>query len=305
MAGKRNRWLVVSVLVVAIGAFLALSLLPLFSGRSPRPGVASTSSTTQTNGALTELEDRARGYELVLEREPDNQTAILGLVETLIQLGDLEGVVAPLEKLSALNPEVPEYRVLLGQTKQALGDSDGAAEAYRDVLTNRPGEMTALQGLVQLLLAQERPQAAIGLLQDTLQTAVQANGLQAGTIDVVSVRLLLGEVYVQQERFEDAVDIYDEAISQAAEDFRPLLAKALVLRDLERTDEAGSLFAQAEALAPTQYKDQIRQMASSGATVSDVETSPTPEGAPSNGSDDLEGADLLAPAGANDGERAE
>ena len=141
MAGKRNRWLVVSVLVVAIGAFLALSLLPLFSGRSTRYNAASTSSTTQTNGASTELEDRARSYEIVLEREPDNQTAILGLVETRIQLGDLEGVVEPLTKLSDLNPDVPEYRVLLGQTKQALGDSEGAAEAYRDVLTNRPGEM--------------------------------------------------------------------------------------------------------------------------------------------------------------------
>ncbi|MGD1906745.1 MAG: tetratricopeptide repeat protein [Leptolyngbyaceae cyanobacterium] len=297
MAGKRNRWLVVSVLVVAIGAFLALSLLPLFSGRSTRYNAASTSSTTQTNGASTELEDRARSYEIVLEREPDNQTAILGLVETRIQLGDLEGVVEPLTKLSDLNPDVPEYRVLLGQTKQALGDSEGAAEAYRDVLTNRPGEMTALQGLVQLLLAEERPQAAIGLLQDTLQTAVQANDLQAGTIDVVSVRLLLGEVYVQQEQFEDAVDLYDEAIAQSPEDFRPLLAKALVLRDLERADEAVSLFAQAEALAPDQYKDQIRQMAASGETTTEIEASPTPEGEPTLESDleDVESTENAEP----------
>ncbi|NJN22393.1 MAG: tetratricopeptide repeat protein [Leptolyngbya sp. RL_3_1] len=294
MAAKRNRWLVVSVLVVAIGAFLALSLLPLLSGRSPRPGVASTSSTTQTNAA-TELEDRARGYELVLEREPDNETAILGLVETRIQLGDLQGVVEPLAKLSDMNPDIPEYRVLLGQTKQALGDSDGAAEAYRNVLTNRPGEMNALQGLVQLLLAQDRPQAAIGLLQDTLQTAVQTNDLQAGTIDVVSVRLLLGEVYVQQERFEDAIDAYDEAIAQAAEDFRPLLAKALVLRDLERQGEASSLFAQAEALAPDQYKDQIRQMASAGTAASDTEVSPVPTGDASSGLADEETSEPNAP----------
>jgi tetratricopeptide (TPR) repeat protein len=291
MAVKRNRWLVVSVLVVAIGAFLALSLLPLFAGRSPRPDAASTSSTTQTNGALTELEDRARSYELVLEREPDNQTAILGLVETRIQLGDLEGVVEPLTQLSDLNPDVPEYRVLLGQTKQALGDSEGAAEAYRDVLTNRPGEMTALQGLVQLLLVEERPQAAIGLLQDTLQTAVQANDLQAGAIDVVSVRLLLGEVYVQQAEFENAVDLYDDAIAQAPEDFRPLLAKALVLRDLDRTDEAVSLFAQAEALAPDQYKDQIRQMAASGGTA-DIEVSPAPgSDLPASDLEETEGTD--------------
>jgi tetratricopeptide (TPR) repeat protein len=259
VAVKRNRWLVVSVLVVALGAFLALSLIPLFAGRGDRPSVASApGTTTAATDPRAELEARAKGYELVLEREPDNQTAIMGLVDTRIQLGDLAGVVAPLEKLASLNPEVSEYQVLLGQTKQAMGDLEGAAQAYRAVLTTSPGNMNALQGLVALLLQQNRPQAAIGLLQDTLKTAEQTAD---PSVDAVSVRLLLAQVYVEQDQLDAALKLYDETIALSGDDFRPLLAKALVLQDTGKAAEAKALFAQAESLAPAQFKDQIQQLA--------------------------------------------
>ncbi|MFE4106025.1 tetratricopeptide repeat protein [Almyronema epifaneia] len=272
MAIKRNRWLIVSVLVVAVAAFLALSLLPIFSATTGRRQAAS--STAQSADALAaqreELETRAKGYELVLQREPDNQTALRGLVEARIQLQDVEGVIEPLEKLAELNPDIPDYQVLLGQTKQRVGDLEGAAQAYRAVLSSAPGNMNALQGLVALLIQQERPQAAVGLLQDTLKTAEQANQVQANSIDTTSVQLLLGQVYAEEDRLDEAIAIYDEAIKQNSQDFRPLLAKALVLQEQGKNDEAKPLFANALALAPDQFKDQIQQL-SQGQT-------PTPEG---------------------------
>lgn len=262
VAVKRNRWLVISVLVVAVGAFLALSVLPFLSARGDRAAETTANSpTTAATDQQAELEARAKGYELVLEREPDNQTAIEGLVDARIQLGDLEGAIAPLAKLADLNPDTPEYRVLLGQAKQSVGDLDGAADAYRTVLNQRPGEMNALQGLTALLIQQERPQAAIGLLQDTLQSAPQANEVTPGAIDVSSVQLLLAQVYVEEGNTDDALRVYDDAIESSPEDFRPLLAKALVLRDTDRAPDAAVLFKQAEELAPAQYKDQVRQLA--------------------------------------------
>ncbi|RZM75660.1 tetratricopeptide repeat protein [Leptolyngbya iicbica] len=264
MAVKRNRWLVISVLVVAVGAFLALSVLPFLTAGGDRSSTATSTSNAspEVNDAQAELEARAKGYELVLEREPDNQTAIEGLVDARIQLGDLEGVVEPLEKLAELNPNTPEYRVLLGQTKQSIGDLDGAADEFRTVLDQRPGEMNALQGLTALLLQQERPQAAVGLLQDTLQSAPQINEVTPGAVDVGSVQLLLAQVYVEEGDIDEALRVYDDAIDAAPEDFRPVLAKALVLRDAGREPDAVVLFRQAEELAPAQFKDQVRQLSS-------------------------------------------
>lgn len=264
MAVKRNRWLVGTILILALAAFLSLSLLPILGGSNSRRASSNADSDQPVDPASmqAELEAQARGYELVLEREPENQTALEGLVDTRIQMGDIEGVVAPLQKLVDLNPEVTDYAVLLAQTNQQIGDLEGAAQIYRDVLDQRPGDMNALQGLVALLVQQDRPQAAIGLLQDTLATADQlGNEGSPGAIDSISVKLLLAQVYVEANQDDQALSLYDETIAAAPEDFRPVLAKALVLQQNGQSEEAKTLFSQATAMAPAQFKDQIEQMA--------------------------------------------
>lgn len=283
MAIKRNRWLVAGVLIVAVLGFAALSLLPILSNRQPNNNPATAS--TPGYDAKAELETRAKGYELVLEREPDNQTALRGLVEARAQMGDMAGVIEPLEKLAELNPDVVDYRILLGQTKQKAGDLEGAAQAYRTILTTYPGNINALQALVGLLLDQKRPQAAVGLLQDTLKAAKSPTNAQAGTIDVTSVQLLLGQVYAEEGKLDQAIKVYDEAIATAGQDFRPLLAKALVLQKQGKLDEAKPLFDQAKALAPDVYQDQIQALAT-GAAGSTPDTGavtpPVPETAPAD-----------------------
>ncbi|TVQ10812.1 MAG: Tfp pilus assembly protein PilF [Leptolyngbya sp. DLM2.Bin27] len=289
MTANRNRWLVGTVLTLALAAFLSLSLLPLLGGAGNRRGgdTADANPTVDPTSMQAELEAQARGYELVLEREPDNQTALEGLVDTRIQLNDIEGVVGPLERLVELNPAVPDYAVLLAQTKQQLGDLEGAAQTYRQVLDQQPGNMNALQGLTVLLVQQGRPQAAIGLLQDTLKTAdrLESEGA-AANVDTISVKLLLAQVHVEANSPEQAMAIYDDTIALAPEDFRPVLAKALVLQDQGNTDLAQPLFAQATALAPAQFKDQIEQMSAqsqveSGARGESTDIPPTPGAADS------------------------
>ncbi len=268
VTANRNRWLVGTVLTFALAAFLSLSLLPILGGTgSRREGVTADATPPADPASMqAELEAQARGYELVLEREPDNQTALQGLVDARVQLNDVQGVVDPLTRLVELNPDVPDYAVLLAQTKQQLGDLEGAAQIYRQVLDQQPGNMNALQGLTVLLVQQNRPQAAVGLLQDTLKTAdrLQSEGAIAG-VDTVSVNLLLAQVHVEANSPDQALAIYDETIVAAPDDFRPVLAKALVLQDQGQTDTAEALFAQATSLAPAQFKDQIDALATQAA----------------------------------------
>lgn len=272
MAVKRNRWLISSILFIAVAALLAVSIGPLLIAAFEQQqghSYSNNASTTTTTDPQSELEGRANGYELVLEREPDNQTALEGLVEARISLGDLAGAAEPLARLAELNPQDPRYSVLLAQAKQQLNDLEGAAQTYRTVLTANPGNMEALQGLVALLMAQERPQAAVGLLQDTLKTADQSNQIQPGTIDVVAVKLLLGQVYTDQASYDDAIAAYDAAIQDAENlggtpDFRPMLAKGLVLREIGKEAEAQPLFETALSLAPVQFKDSVQRLIDQG-----------------------------------------
>ncbi|MGJ3249951.1 MAG: tetratricopeptide repeat protein [Elainellaceae cyanobacterium] len=259
MLDKRKRWLVNIILGIAVLSFAGIALvLPL--SQIFQNDQQATGSATETQSS--DLAAQARGYELVLEREPNNETALRQLLSIRIQQQDLEATIPLLERLVELRPEQTEYAVLLAQTKQQAGDREGAAQIYRDVLSSNPGDMNALQGLVVLLLQQERPEAAIGLLEDTLRNADEINQIQPNSLDVTSVQLLLGRVYVELGRDAEAIALYDEAIQNDPQDFRPVLSKALILQTQGQNDEAESLFTRAESLAPAQYKDEIKRLAS-------------------------------------------
>jgi Flp pilus assembly protein TadD len=197
----------------------------------------------------------------VLQREPTNQTALRGLVDVRIQQRDIKGAIAPLEKLAELNPTEADYGILLAQAKQQNQDREGAAEAYRKILAAQPGNPKALNGLVALLLEQQRPEAAVGVLQDALKTAEEANKIKPDSVDVTAVQMLLGQVYATQSRFDEAIAIFDKAIERDRQDYRPIVGKALVLQDQGKDAEAKPLFVSAEALAPAQFKDRIKQLA--------------------------------------------
>ena len=276
MSQTRNRWLINVILVLAVIAFVGFSMIPLIDAafKQGKPLAGATPTASEAATGQSKLEDQARGYELVLQREPDNQTALRGLLEAKLQLKDFKSAIAPLEKLAALNPNRTEYTVLLGQFKQYAGDPEGAAQAYRSILQSKPGDIEALQGLVGLLLQQKRPEAAIGMLQDTLKTASQANQIQPGSVDVASVQLLLGRVYATEKRYDEAISTYDHVIKTDKQDFRPVLGKAIVLKEQGKTEQAKPLFQDAVALAPAQYKDQINQMAAQPSVASTTPATP-------------------------------
>ena len=290
---NKRRGLITVAVVLSLIAFLGFSLVPILdsilnTGQTTTRSTPTPTQTTASGEKQSELlQAQARGYELVLQREADNVTALRGLLQVRLELigqgvGDIKDVVSPLEKLAKLNPETTEYGILLAQAKERTGDREGAAQAYRSILASKPGEIKALQGLVNLLLVQERPEAAIGLLQDTLKAAPGANQAKPGSIDTTSVQLILGQVYAVQKRYPEAIAIYDESAKANPKDFRPTLAHAIVLKEQGKKDEAKTLFDQATELAPPNYKDQINQLASDAPKPSTAATaSPAPAAAPS------------------------
>ena len=80
----------------------------------------STQVSTQAEDLTQQLQAQARGYEMVLKREPENQTALQGLVEIRLQMNDFERIVEPLETLVRLNPQQKQYEALLVTVKQQV-----------------------------------------------------------------------------------------------------------------------------------------------------------------------------------------
>lgn len=253
---QRKTWILVVIGIIVV-AFIGVSVFPFLNNRGTSQEASNPSSPQATTQQQQEnLADKARGYEAVLEREPENESALQGLIEVRIQQGDIESALTPLEKLADLNPDQQAYRILLAQAKQQVGDLEGAADSYRSILDNQPGDTRALQGLVDLFLQQGRPEAAIGELKDTLELAESSDQ----DIDRTGIKLLLAQVYGRTEQFDGALSLYKEVADSNPGDFRPILGQALVQQRQGNEEAAKPLYEKAFKLAPSQFKDQIKQM---------------------------------------------
>jgi tetratricopeptide (TPR) repeat protein len=261
MKQKRSSWLYL-VLGLMLFSLIIFSGLPLFNSivAGDRSGINpnSASATTISTQELIQLEAEASGYQKVLQREPENETALQGLLTIRLKQQDLNGSIEPLAKLASLHSEQPEYTILLAQAKQQVNDYEGSAIAYRQVLANNPGDILALRGIANLYLAQNMPERAVSLLTETIETAKRNSHKSAESIDISSVKLVLGELYSNRQLYSDAIALYDEIAAEHKDDFRPVLAKGLVLEKQEDFTAAKTMFDRAYTLAPVQFKDQIK-----------------------------------------------
>ena len=149
MTEKQRRLITNIFLIISLLSFVGLTIAPLLGTalRRQEP-IANNQPSPNASGVPQDqkavLQEQAKGYELVLQREPENQTALRGLLELRLQLGDIPGAIVPLEKLAKLNPQQPTYGLLLAQAKQQVNDREGAAEAYRKLLTSKDRKSTRL-----------------------------------------------------------------------------------------------------------------------------------------------------------------
>jgi len=126
------------------------------------------------------------------------------------------------------------------------------AQEYELVLKQEPDNQAALKGLVEVRVRQRDFQGAIAPLEKLI--ALNPNeGLY---------HLVLGQVYAAQGNSDRANAAFDRTIQINQKDYRPVLGKALLLKEQGKLEQAKPLFERAAALAPTpSEKEQIDRLA--------------------------------------------
>ncbi len=194
------------------------------------------------------LGDAAREFRAVLEREPQNPRALLGLGRVAHSLGDLEEARVRLEASASGAPRVRGTHALLAEVLFRLGDADGAARErdlasrlpespawpdpfFQQVLDRRVGALADIERANHLFHTGRRDDA-FALLRRTL----------ARSPDALLARLLLGRLLLQSGNLDEAESTLREAVSAAPAAFEAWFELGRVLERGRKDADAEEAF---------------------------------------------------------------
>jgi predicted Zn-dependent protease len=110
MSKTSSAKLVQKILVLVSGFGLA--------GMFNQPQENASQTQNAESARLTQLKQQQQGFQSVLKREPNNQTALQGIAQIKLELKDHKGAIPYIEKLVKLNPDKPTYKALLAEVKK-------------------------------------------------------------------------------------------------------------------------------------------------------------------------------------------
>ncbi|MBP0015846.1 MAG: tetratricopeptide repeat protein [Roseofilum sp. SBFL] len=134
---KTFKKILIFVSIISFFGGTSLGMLRVFSGvinteeRNPTSQTQSPELTPEQ-----QLIQQARGYEVVLQREPENRIALEGLLVVRLQMNDLQNARIPLKKLVDLYPDDKTYQELMTQLENELQKRTSSSEENQETNAN-------------------------------------------------------------------------------------------------------------------------------------------------------------------------
>ena len=162
------------------------------------------------------------------------------------------------------NVGTPDKALAVASAASQLERHADAAAAYAAALAALPpGDeltFTALTGLVDASIAAGQAKQALGAVSsfESAHTAdLSAPGSTYGGLDATEVALLRAKATAAAGDSGAALEVLDKLIEARPEDFRPLLAKGLQLRNAGRQLAAEKVLLKARFLAPKEARQLV------------------------------------------------
>ena len=194
-------------------------------------------SPADLSGRLTEI---ARGYQRVLEQNPTQPVALVGMCLVALASRQTEAAVQMASAAVASAPDLVAAWVALGQALKAAERHEEAAKAYEHAIRLDGMNALARLGLGELKIASGRPEEAVAEFELALKRRPA----------LIAAHLGLGNALACMGRNEEALERYEAALA-----LRPRLAEGefaagFALARLGRAKEAETRYRRAVAARP-------------------------------------------------------
>lgn len=194
-------------------------------------------------GALPALENQASDLRRRLEDGEASAEEQQRLLELLVALNRQAEATALLERLADEDPQRWSLRLLLAELRRDQDDPAGAERELRQLLSQRPDQVEALQLMALLQLESGRGAEARSQLEAALQRAI-APELRP---EALPIGLLLANVLEQMGQSGPAEAQLIRLTTIFPADSRPLLARALLQHSQGKRTEAQETLAEARS----------------------------------------------------------
>jgi tetratricopeptide (TPR) repeat protein len=171
--------------------------------------------------ASADREKSAEAYRKAVQARPNYPQAYLALARVLMEAGDLEEAKKAIASARRLRPGYAEASAVEGRIHKENGEEDKAIASFRRSIAEGKGfQPEAHTGLG--LLYKEKAQVAAGsgdFAAETENYAEAAKNLKtaikqlAGAPDSSVIYQLLGLVYENQKKYNEAIALYEEFLS--------------------------------------------------------------------------------------------
>jgi len=163
------------------------------------------------NLAIVQIELRSfsaarEALERAIVAKPDVAGYHEKLGSVLIELKDWKGAQTALKKSLELDPTLFKAHFKLGRCSEELEDSQNALYQYSDAIMTGPRFLPSYSALGRLYADLRYPEQAAQVLAEALKVAMP------GTEEEANIHHLLGTVYQQQRKYDEAISEFQSAL---------------------------------------------------------------------------------------------
>ncbi|KAF9680881.1 hypothetical protein SADUNF_Sadunf06G0167700 [Salix dunnii] len=217
------------------------------------PVAASSSTVDPTKESSKEnvsFEEQDRALQDHLARNPSDVEALRSLMEVRIKSKKLLEAIEVVERLIELEPSEDEWSLLKSQIYTYSGDFESAKDGFEAILQKDPLRVEAYHGLI---MASSESGGSLEIVLKRIEGAMNKCKKEKKNSDLRDFKLLIAQVRVMEEKYFDALKVYEELVKEEPKDFRPYLCQGIIYTLLRKKDEAQKMFEQFKKLVPKNH----------------------------------------------------